>query len=200
MLAESTGRAERRWRRFVMAAMASSTTLPALGGAIIAAAMLGIHLGESSIGLINPIYFQGPAIHPRDRGVAIDENAVRPRPPAYAQLYGWDQGRAARAADCGDCAALDARDAYVPTAAYSAEVPYFGSREEPRAEHARDRAATRRAYERAVYEEEAGPEFVAQEVIEPKSPVLRYAYYPVEEPAEPADEPADPATDKYYAE
>lgn len=180
--------------------MASPITLPALGGAIIAAAMLGIHLGESSIGLINPIYFQGPALHPRERGVAIDEGAVRPRQPVYAQLYGWDEGRAARAADCGDCAALGARDAYAATGAYSAEVPYFGSREELRAEDLRERSDAPRAYQRAAYEEQVEPEYVAEEVVAPKSPVLRYAYYPVEERAEPAVEVEEPAADKYYAE
>ena len=174
--------------------MSSPITLPALAGAILGAAVLGIHLGESSVGLINPIYFQGPALHPRDRGVAIDENAVRPRPPAYAQLYGWDEGRAARAADCGDCAAPEAVT-HTRTAAYSAQVPYFGSREEPRAEHVRERVAVRPAYET-----EPEPEYAAEEAVEPKSPVLRYAYYPVEEPAEPADEPQEAAPDKYYAE
>jgi hypothetical protein len=187
--------AERRWRRFVVAAMSSPITLPALGGAILGAAVLGIHLGESSIGLINPIYFQGPALHPRERGVAIDENALPPRQPAYAQLYGWDQGNAARAADCGDCAALEARDAYARPAVYSAEVPYFGSREELRSQDMRAPVARR-----ASYEVEPEPEYAAEEVIEPKSPVLRYAYYPVEEPVEPADEPEEPASDKYYAE
>lgn len=185
---------ERRWRRFVVATMSSPITLPAVGGAILAAAVLGIHLGESSIGLINPIYFQGPALHPRERGVALDENAVRPRAPVYAQLYGWDQGNAARAADCGDCSALEARDAYARPAVYSAEVPYFGSREEPRAEQVRERVAVQTAYV-----EEVEPEYAAEEVVEPKSPVLRYAYYPVEEPAQAVDEPQD-AADKYYTE
>jgi hypothetical protein len=51
-----------------MTAMTSPFALPVLGGSLLAAVALGIHLGESSIGQINPLYFQGPAVHPRDRG------------------------------------------------------------------------------------------------------------------------------------
>jgi hypothetical protein len=83
----------------------------------------GIHLGESSIGLINPIYFQAPPLHPRERGAAIDESTLSQRTPdPYAGLYGWQQGQAALAADCGDCAVR-----YRDHSAYSARVPYFGS-------------------------------------------------------------------------
>jgi hypothetical protein len=35
-----------------------------------------------------------------------------PTKPAFASLYGWDDGAQARAQDCGDCEALRARDAY----------------------------------------------------------------------------------------
>ena len=190
-------RRERRWRRFVISTMRIPFTAPALGGAVLAAVALGIHLGESSIGLINPIYFQGPAVHPRDRGAAIDEDAVRPRPASYGQLYGWADGRAA---DCGDCDALAARDAYAQPAVYSARVPYFGSREELRAEDVRARVTTRVAY--GEEEEFAAAQFVTEEVVEPKSPVLRYASYPIEEVAEePEPEfvpPDEPDAGKFY--
>ena len=92
-----------------------------------------------------------------------------PPRPAYAQLYGWEQGYAARAADCGDCPALGARDAH----AYSARVPYFGSGGELGEAVAEARA-------------DLGERFA--EVAEPVSPrhgpVERYAHYPVS-----ADEP-----------
>ena len=76
---------------------------------------------------INPIHFQGPAVHPRDRGAAIDESqpAARPRATRIA-VYGWDQGYAARAADCDDCGRR-ARAALMPIRPV---VPYFGADEE----------------------------------------------------------------------
>lgn len=132
----------------------------ALGGAVIGAVALGIHLGESAIGLIDPVHFQGPAVHPRDRGAAVDPNRIRPSEPRYAELYGWDEGRAARLADCGGCEAIAARDAY----AYSAEVPYFGGPSEP----PRPRAEPPAPPEPAV----PPPEREAR--------IARYAYYPVE--------------------
>jgi hypothetical protein len=92
--------------------MAGSYTFPALAASMLMAVAGGIHLGHSAIALINPIHFQGPAIHPRDRGAAIDEPAIRPTEPHFASLYGWTEGRSARALDCGDCEALAARDAY----------------------------------------------------------------------------------------
>jgi hypothetical protein len=126
---------ERGLRRIVMRAMTSPFTLPIMGGSLLAAVIAGVHLGDSAIGHINPIYFQGPAVHPRDRGAAIDERQLnRPRGPAYADLYGWDEGAAARAVECGDCVVMRSREAV----AYSAVVPYFGPGEtrEPRADPA----------------------------------------------------------------
>ena len=123
---------ERGVRRFVVTAMTSPFALPVLGGSLLAAVALGIHLGESSIGQINPIYFQGPAVHPRDRGAALDEsNLPPPVRPAYRDLYGWDEGDAARAAECYVVGA----GARHPV--YSAKVPYFGSREDLRSPSAR---------------------------------------------------------------
>ena len=84
--------------RFRFQSMASPLTLTILGGSLFAATAIGVHLGESSVGLINPIHFQGPALHPRERGVAIDESNLRqPVRTSYRDLYGWDEGRAAQA-------------------------------------------------------------------------------------------------------
>jgi len=85
---------------------------PAYGALLLAAAAFGVHVGHSAIGQINPLYFQGAAVSPRDRGVVVDETALVEQGPRFAQLYGWEQGNAARTADCIDCAALNARDAY----------------------------------------------------------------------------------------
>jgi hypothetical protein len=91
-------------------------TLPALGIAALAGAAVGVYLGEQSVAEINPFYFQGPAIHPRDRGAAVAEWEPQPQPPSFAALYGWAQGRAARAEDCGDCMA-----AVAPASTWSPE-------------------------------------------------------------------------------
>ncbi|HEX9933190.1 MAG TPA: hypothetical protein VGB08_10150 [Allosphingosinicella sp.] len=92
--------------------MEKRLTASALAALVIAAAALGIHLGESAIDQINPLYYQGAAVHPRDRGAAVDETLARPQAPRFAELYGWAEGQDAHAADCGDCVARVARDAY----------------------------------------------------------------------------------------
>jgi hypothetical protein len=63
---------------------------------------LGVQIGESAIREINPIHFQGIPPHPRDRGAALDPNAL-PAPPqsAFGQAYDWGDGRAARARESG---------------------------------------------------------------------------------------------------
>jgi len=172
--------------------MINPLTLPMLGGSLLAAVALGVHLGESSVGLIHPIHFQGPALHPRDRGAAIDETRLPPRAPAYGELYGWEQGEAARAADCGNCEALRARAAYAHD--YSAEVPYFGGpAEQARVPDVRDAVVAHGA----PAEEPPG----AEEIVRPKPPVARYAYYPVvaEEIAEPP-KPQDDGGEDYPAD
>jgi len=150
--------------------MINPFTLPALGGSLLASVAIGIALGESAVGLIDPIHFQGPAVHPRDRGAAIDPNRVRPRPAAYGDLYGWEEGHAARAADCGDCPALAARAAYAYASAptYSAEVPYFGGSDEPRA-----------ASRRGARAEPAPVAPSREEWASREQHVARYAGYPV---------------------
>jgi hypothetical protein len=163
--------------------MPNPFSLPILGASLLGAVVVGLHLGESSIGLINPIYFQAPPLHPRERGAAIDEASLQQRGPAYSQLYGWEQGYAARAADCGNCEALQARDAYAH--AYSARVPYFGN-------HAAVRPAVAAAPD--VLEERLAE---AREDPAPRlAQIERYAYYPVEEVAEPEPADAPPADDE----
>jgi hypothetical protein len=57
---------------------------------------IGVQMGESAIGSINPIHFQGAA----PPVAAIDPNAPPPAaPPSYADAYGWQQGYAARQAE-----------------------------------------------------------------------------------------------------
>jgi len=90
--------------------------------ALLAAAVLGVQLGESAIGEINPIHFQGAVSSPK----GIDPNAARPIPNAFAQAYGWDRGQAARAADCGgDCDAHQSRAAFATVLADPPPEPYW---------------------------------------------------------------------------
>src|SRR5687768_17590074 len=86
--------------------MAVSFLSPMLAGSALAGVVFGLYLGESAIGLIDPIHFQGPAIHPRDRGVAVDSGARSQPALAYGDLYGWEEGQAAFALDCGNCESL----------------------------------------------------------------------------------------------
>jgi hypothetical protein len=97
-------------------------TLLAISVAMLVAAALGVQLGRSAVAEIDPIHFLGAAAAPR----GIDPDARRPAPDAFASAYGWDQGYAARAADCGgDCDARQARLALIhavePPAAATAE-------------------------------------------------------------------------------
>ena len=57
---------------------------------------IGVQIGESAIGAINPIHFQGAAPPVR----AVDPNQLPPpMQPSYAEAYGWAQGDAARQAE-----------------------------------------------------------------------------------------------------
>jgi hypothetical protein len=70
---------------------------------------LGVQIGESAIGEINPVHFQGAAARP----AGIDPATLPPPPTsAFAQAYGWEQGNAARQADSGGHEDFD----YVPQA------------------------------------------------------------------------------------
>jgi len=64
---------------------------------IVLAVGLGVQIGESAVGSINPIHFQGAAARPQ----GIDPNVQPPAQSAYAQAYGWEQGNAARVVDSG---------------------------------------------------------------------------------------------------
>ena len=166
---------------FVFALMAHPLTLPAVGASLFLALLGGMQLGQSTVRMINPVHFQGPAIHPRDRGAAIDEQQVRSTAPSFASLYGWDRGRSARIEDCGDCEALTARDAYRDT--YAEYV-------EPVRIH---RGAIETLSEpEAVYERTAPLEDpdVHDFDAELKQRVARDAYYEIETPVEVVEESA----------
>lgn len=133
---------------------------PLLGGVMVGAAAVGVLMGESAISQINPIYFQGAPVHPRDRGAAVADIAPM-EGERFADQYGWAQGRAARLADCVDCEALAARDRYAVPLVHAAVAEI---REEPR------RAVAEPLPERFVVE---------------YADVERYAYYPIEAEEEP---------------
>ena len=124
-------RRERRLRRVVFAVMTNPFALPIIAGSLLVAVAAGIHLGESAVAMIDPVHFRDPAVHPRDRGAALDEAELLARRAAPTPLYGWEEGHAARAraraAGCRGCDAFAARDAEV----YSAVVPYFGGDDAP---------------------------------------------------------------------
>ncbi|MDP8994608.1 MAG: hypothetical protein M3N07_06475 [Pseudomonadota bacterium] len=145
--------------------MSPHFTIPAFGAAVLAAVALGVHLGESAIDQINPIYFQGPAVHPRDRGAAIDPNALPPQRPAFAELYGWDEGEAARTADCAACPPIGARDFYAEAEAAFAVLD-SGWADEPAA---------------AYVEVQPTPEEEPEREPTAWAEIDRYTSYPIEE-------------------
>ena len=148
----------------------------AYGALILAAGAFGVHVGESAIGQINPLYFQGAAVHPRDRGAVVDGDALAEQGPRFAELYGWDEGAAARSADCVNCEALSARDAY---ASPNRAVLETGWRAEPQA--AAGWAPDPQDWLTPLDEEPSA--FEAQ-----RAQVGRYAAYQIEE--KPEGEPA----------
>ena len=168
--------------------MASFYTLPAIGASLLLAVGGGIQLGESTVGLIDPIHFQGPAIHPRDRGAAIDETRLDPREPSFASLYGWDEGQTARLEDCGACAALDARDFYVES--YQPAVSIYRG-----LDHEWEEPVLAGGSEAGI----GGPEEDVRDFdLELKERVARYAYYQIEAEAEGKDLEAEEASEAAY--
>ena len=165
--------------------MNNMLTLPALGASILVAVAGGVQLGESTVGMINPIHFQGPAVHPRDRGAAIEEAQIRPAQASFGSLYGWDQGRSAMLQDCGDCEALAARDAYAEF--HEPEV--------------RVHRATIEEWEQPAASDEhqgmGGPDEIEIRDLdaELRARVARYAYYEIQEP-----EVAEEAEAELYVE
>jgi hypothetical protein len=89
-----TRRPRARWAR-----MLGHSILWSGLGAVALAVGIGVQLGEGAVNQIDPLYFQGPALHPRDRGAALDPNNLPgPIVSPYLQAYGWAQGNAALAA------------------------------------------------------------------------------------------------------
>jgi hypothetical protein len=110
-----------------------NSILPVMTVLTIVAGAVGLQLGESAIGQIDPLYFQS-----REplRDVTKD-----PRPPsssAFAQASGWAEGYAARAADCGGCTPVMPATAAAPAAPLYA---YSDPTIEPRWQHADDGAS-----------------------------------------------------------
>jgi hypothetical protein len=159
-------------------------TVSALACLVVAAGAIGVHLGQAAIDDINPLYFQGAAVHPRDRGAEVSELSLQPQPATFAQLYGWEQGQAARTADCGNCAALGARDAYGGTVQFA--VIQGGWRTEARPA----------VYAPAEPAEAATPEAedAQPQIVIASADVARYANYPIEvQQQAPAAEQAEAA-------
>lgn len=170
--------------------MRNLVSLPALGVLLAAGVAGGIHLGESAVAEIDPVHFRGPAIHPRDRGAAIDPNEIEPDEPRFASLYGRDDAAEAVPAgyavdDAADDAAPPVRDPLERDLAEAAEaVAVAVERSEDWAEQALAEA------ERALARAERAPDW--QEV-------ERYAYYPVSaEEAEAAERWTDSELDDSY--
>ncbi|HEX8193308.1 MAG TPA: hypothetical protein VF552_10450 [Allosphingosinicella sp.] len=152
---------------------------------ILAAGAFGVHVGESAIGQINPLYFQGAAVHPRDRGAVVADSALAEQGPRFAELYGWAEGDAARNADCLNCDALAARDAYAGQGGPHHAVLETGWRAEPQtaawAPDPRDGLTP---------VEEAPSAFEAQ-----RAELGRYAAYQIEEKPEAEPVEAEAETD-----
>jgi hypothetical protein len=171
--------------------MFSPSTLLALGAGSIVAVMLGVSLGNAAISQINPVYFSGAAVHPRDRGAALDPDAPTVIPNRYEQLYGFNEGQQARAADCFGCTfgppAMPAE-----AGVYAASAPYFGSREERVRAEAREQREIDTDYQRGL--DEAAARRAAMDE------VGRYAHYRVSEDEVVRDPPAQGARERpYYA-
>ena len=177
--------------RAVSRRMFSPTALLALGGGSIVAVMVGISLGNGAISSINPAYFQGAAVHPRDRGAALDPNAPTVIPNRYEQLYGFAQGQQARAIDCAGCTfgppAMPAE-----AGVYAASAPYFGSREERARTEAREQREIDAEFQRRLDDAAARRAAIDE--------VRRYADYRVSEDEVVRDPPAEAARERpYYA-
>src|SRR4051812_18706224 len=99
-----TARRPARFRRM----LSNRVLWPGMIGIALAVGF-GVQMGESAIGEINPIHFQGAATRPQ----GIDPSALPPPPQStFAQAYGWEQGNAARQADGAGYEDFD----YVPRA------------------------------------------------------------------------------------
>lgn len=175
------GRLKRFGWRFVYSVMDNPYRLPVIAVSAFGAIMLGLFLGNGAISQINPVYFQGAAVHPRDRGAAIDPNSIPPVAPAYGAMYGFDEGRAARLEACQDCLVRPP----VEYASYAAPAPYFGSREERVSADARELREIDEVYAQREQRLEA-----TREREESAERLERYMNYPVVEEGRARPEPS----------
>jgi hypothetical protein len=150
-----------------------STSLLALSFAVLVAGVLGVQLGQSAIGAINPLYYGGEAPPAR----AVDGRERQPAQPAYYQAYDWQQGAEARAIACSDnCGAPEPYESYDYV-----EAP------QPRLAGAEWRDPT------TTVELEPWP--AGQVAREGRAAVMRYADYPVETKPDAADGKDEPVAD-----
>lgn len=162
-------------------------TYSAIAGFAVAGAALGFHFGDSAIAEINPLYFQGAAVHPRDRGAAVDESMLAATRPRFSDYYGWEEGREALAG-CSGCPAVSGREAYADGVQHA--VIETGWQVQPQ--------------QATYYVIEPAPQQPAAEAGEAAPPapsdVERYSSYPIEEKpteaqaAEPSAEPVEVAS------
>jgi hypothetical protein len=100
-------------------ARARSIALAAAAAGLLAAAIIGIQLGQSAISEIDPVHFQGPAQRP----VGIEAATARPAGDApFSQPYVWSQSAAPGAECVGDCEARQARAAAAAALAEAVET------------------------------------------------------------------------------
>jgi hypothetical protein len=88
------------------------SVLPVMTVLTIIAGAVGLQLGESAIGQIDPTYFQGALEPPRD----VTKDPRPSRAPGFAQASGWAQGYQALAADCGGCSPVSGQSGPAPAA------------------------------------------------------------------------------------
>lgn len=153
-----------------------SNSLLALSLAVFVAGVAGVQLGQSAIGAINPLYFEGEPLKPK----AVDGRERQPAQPSYYQAFGWEEGAAARAVACGDdCGRPAAYDTHV-----YAEPPQLAG------VNWRERAP-------AMEPEPWPPGRVSGER---RPALMRYADYPIEAKPEAEDEAAEPRADYQRAD
>lgn len=160
-------RREPAWRRVVVARMWRAQTIAIGFAGAFGAMMFGVTLGNSAISQINPIHFQGAAVHPRDRGAAVDPNRPLVIPNNYEQLYGWSHGVQARTAACPGCTF---ERPVAPTDVRVASASYFGSREEGARRDSRERREIDQAYDQRQEDAERRRQLTS---------LARYTDYPV---------------------
>jgi hypothetical protein len=82
--------------------LAQLTTLGMMAGLVLTGTLSGVYLGNSAVNEINPAHFRGPAIHPRDRGVAVDPNQYVERSAFAGAIWYRDKPRV-DGLDCLEC-------------------------------------------------------------------------------------------------